>query len=191
MRLMKINIKEANDQFIEFELSDANYEFANALRRIIMTSIPIFAIDTVTFYENSSPMFDEYIAHRIGLIPIKTPKNAKEGEEILFHLEAEGPKTVYSSDLISTDQEVVVANQKIPIIKLGENQRLRLDGKAIIGYAKTHAKFQAAYVTYNAKDDKTFSFYVETFGQMKPKDILVKALDILYDQAAEFAKELK
>ncbi len=174
-----------------FDLNDATYEMANAIRRIIMTSIPILAIDTVSFYENSSVIFDEFIAHRIGLVPIKTPKNVNENEEVIFHLEAEGPKTVYSSDLKSTDDKIIVANEKIPIIKLAEGQRIRLDGKAVVGYAMNHAKFQAAYVTYKVIDDNNFSFYIETFGQMKPKDILDKALQILYDQATELYKKMK
>ena len=123
---MKVNITENTPMSVSFKLSGVSFNFANALRRIIMSSINCFAIDSVTFYENSSAMFDEYIAHRIGLIPLITPKGYSTNDEVLFKLAIEGPITVYSSELISTDKDVKVANDKIPLIKLVQGQKLRL-----------------------------------------------------------------
>ena len=118
-------------------------------------------IDTVTFYENSSAIFDEYIAHRIGLIPIKTPASGYSDEdEILFTLEAEGPKTVYSGELVGKDKDVKIANETIPIIKLAAEQKIRIDCKAVMGNGAKHAKFQPGLITYEQINDNTFNFYV-------------------------------
>mgnify|MGYP001626164805 FL=1 len=177
---MQIKFLENSPFAVRFTISGINAAFANAIRRIAMGSVPTFAIDTVTFYENTSAMFDEYIAHRIGLIPIITPsKGYDEKDKILFSLEAEGPKTVYSSELKSEDKKVKVANEKIPIIKLAEGQHIRLEGTAVMGTGSRHAKFQPGYITYKQLGDDEFEFYIETFGQMPAGEILEKTLAVL------------
>ncbi len=183
---MKINIEESSPEALRFTLSGITAEFANAVRRIGMTGVPCFAIDTVTFYDNTSAIFDEYIAHRIGLIPISTPlKGYDEKDQIIFSLQADGPGIVYSGDLKSSDKAVKVANDKIPIIKLADNQSIRIEGKAVMGIGSTSAKFQPGLVTYKAvnikpnADSDSYDFYVESFGQMPALEILKKAIDII------------
>ena len=98
-----------------------------------------------------------------------------------------GPKTIYSSELKSTDKNINVANPNIPILKLAENQEIRLDGKAVMNSALKHAKFQPGLVTYEEINESTFKFYVETFGQMPPKEIIINACK----KIAEEIKEIK
>ena len=189
---MKVNILENTDNIVRFRLDEVSHTFANALRRLTITSVECFAVDTVTFYENSSAMFDEYIAHRIGLIPITTPKGYDEKDEILFSLEASGPCTIYSKDLKSSDKNVQVANENIPIMKLAEGQNLRVDAKAIMSNAKRSSKFQPGIITYNeVEGGKGFEFYVESFGQMPAIDIVTRALGITSNDIKEVHKELK
>ncbi len=189
---MKIESLEENSKSYRFTLRDASNAQANALRRTCINYVKCFAIDTVTFYENSSAIFDEYIAHRMGLIPITTPASGYSDEDsILFTLEAEGPKTVYSRELEGKDKQVKVANDNIPIIKLAAEQRLRVDCKAIMGMGLSHAKFQPGLVTYDQIDENTFNFYVETFGQMPPKEIVNKAFAEIKEKIKEIEKEAK
>ena len=189
---MKIEILEDNESSLSLALKGATPAYANALRRTATNSVPTFAIDSVTFYENSSAIFDEYIAHRMGLVPIKTPSRGySDKDEILFTLEATGPKTVYSNELSSSDKEVRVANDRIPIIKLGEDQRLRIEAKAIMGTALGHAKFQPGLITYEDKGGGTFSFYVESFGQMPPRQIINKAFDAIEEEISDVEKKIK
>ena len=188
---MNFHLIESNPTSLTIELSGVSPTFVNSLRRIILNDVKAIAIDSVTFYENSASMFDEYVAHRIGLIPISMPKKYDEKEEILFSLEAEGPKTVYSKDLKSTDKEVKVANENIPIIKLAEGQKLKVTGKAVLGLPSKSTKFQAGLASYKAKSDDTFEFYIESFGQMPPTEILSRALNIISDGIKELQKEMK
>ena len=67
-----IQIINSDDKKISIKLKDVSLHYANALRRICLNGIPIFAIDTVDIIENSSVLPDEGIAHTLGLIPIKT-----------------------------------------------------------------------------------------------------------------------
>ena len=188
---MKLTILESDDKSVRFKLEGTNFSFANALRRSMINSVGCLAIDSVTFYENSSAMFDEYIAHRIGLIPIKTPKDYDEKDEVVFSLSAEGPGTVLSKDLSSTSKGVSVANDNIPIIKLAEGQTLKIDAKAIFRNALKSSKFQPGLVTYKAVGDDKFEFYVETFGQMPPLEIVHKAFTTLSDSLKDVHKEIK
>ncbi len=189
---MNVKIIENGDKVFRFSLSNTAPEHANALRRASINSVMTFSIDTVTFYENTSSMFDEYIAHRIGLVPIITPTGAhKADDEVLFTAEATGPITVYSRDLKSTDKEVRVASEGIPIIKLGNGQRLRLEGKARLGTASKHAKFQPGLVAMEPKGDESFDFYVESFGQMPPKEIINKACDTIKERLKDVTKAAK
>jgi len=189
---MKIENTIEKGNTMSFTLKDAKSSQANALRRMAINHVKCFAIDTVTFYENSSAMFDEYIAHRIGLIPIKTPSSGySETDEILFTLEATGPKIVYSNELESKDKEVKVANGAIPIIKLANEQKLRIDCKAVLGNGARHAKFQPGVITYDEEKEGIFNFSVESFGQMPPREIINKALSSIKDELKETEKEAK
>ncbi len=188
---MDVDIIQSNDKVFEFTLSGVSTTFANAIRRTAINSVKCFAIDSVTVYENSSALFDEYIAHRIGLIPLATPDKIIDSDEILFTLDATGPGTVYSKDLKSTDENIKVAIDNIPIMKLGEKEKLRLDGKAIVGSALKHVKFQPGLVTYEQINDNSFKFYVEAFGQMSSKAIISKSLDILSEEIKELSKVAK
>ena len=188
---MKIDAIETTGNALRFTLKDAIPGYANAVRRA-GALVPTFAIDKVTMYENSSAMFDEYLSHRIGLVPITTPaKGYSEKDEVIFNLDATGPKTVYSAELETNDKDVHVANEGIPIIKLGEGQRVRLEGKATLGTATRHAKFQAGLITYEQKNDTTYDFYIEGFGQMPPKEIVNKAFEVIKEELKELEKEAK
>ncbi len=188
---MKLSILESDDKSVRFRLDGANFSFANALRRVMINGVGSLAIDKVTFYENSSAMFDEYIAHRIGLVPIHTPKDYDEKDEVVFSLSSQGPTTVMSKELTSTSRGVNVANGNIPIIKLAEGQTIKVDGKAIFSNAMKSSKFQPGLVTYKSLDGGKFEFYVETFGQMTPIEIVRRALNIINNSLKEVNKEIK
>lgn len=178
---------------MEFVLKDATVAFANAIRRIGMSQVPVFAIDRVIFYENTSSLFDEYIANRLGLLPLTSEGKHKEDEEVLFTLDAgPGPKVVYSKELKSSDPKVKCVYDNIPIIKLGEEGRIRLEAKARLGKGIEHAKFQAGIISYGYEGDgRNFKFKVESFGQVSPKTMLLKAAEELAKKCEELEKQLK
>ena len=70
-RFPKIEILSIQPQEIRFVLSDTDTSMANTLRRIMISEVPTLAIDLVEFADNSTVLNDEYIAHRLGLLPIR------------------------------------------------------------------------------------------------------------------------
>ena len=118
---MNIEMAMEKGNKMEFLLKGGSTSFANLIRRFGMGQVPVFAIDSVTFYENSSAMFDEYLAHRLGQVPLLSD-SGRAAEEIGLTLEATGPGTVYSRELKSTDAKVKAAIADIPLLKLLEGQ---------------------------------------------------------------------
>jgi DNA-directed RNA polymerase subunit D len=117
--------------------------FANGIRRAIVADVPTMSIDTVRMIENSSVMFDEQIALRLGLVPLTTPPGEfEEGDSVTLALDVTGPDTAYSGDIQSAEPLVEPADRNIPIIDLKEGQRLEFEAEAVLGRGKDHAKHQ-------------------------------------------------
>ena len=168
---MKVDVLKLEDRYAEFVIEDTNPNFANALRRTLVADIPKMAIEDVEFhlgpirgdegdeFESVTPLFDEIIAHRLGMIPIPTDPDlftfrheckdcAGEGCPnctIMYSLNKKGPVTVYSGDLEPVgDSSLKVVDEKIPIVKLGDGQAMLVYATAILGTGRDHAKWQVA-----------------------------------------------
>ena len=116
---------------------------ANGIRRAVVADVPTLSIDTVRFVENSSVMFDEMVALRLGLVPLTTPLDDFElGDTVTLALDVEGPATAYSGDLQTSDSLVRPADENVPIIELKQGQRLEFEADAVLDTGKDHAKHQ-------------------------------------------------
>src|SRR3989338_3916155 len=122
----------------------ANEVLANALRRSV-SEVPTLAIDEVELFKNDSALYDEVLAHRLGLIPLKTEKGMNAKTKIDLKLSKTGPCTVYSSDL---DGNAEIVEGKIPITLLGEGHKLELVATATLGKGIDHAKYIPALCYY-------------------------------------------
>jgi len=166
---MDIELIELMENSARFIISGADPETVNALRRALISEVPKLAIETVDFhlgpiideegrdYESVSPLFDEVIAHRLGLVPIPTDLEAFTFKDqcscggvgcpsctVMYSLNKKGPCEVYSGDLEPLgSEEFRVKDELIPIVKLGEGQAILVYASAELGTAKRHAKWQA------------------------------------------------
>lgn len=150
---IKVDILELDDRHARFTLEGVHPYFVNALRRTLLAEVPKLAIDSVTFYDNTSALFDENIAHRLGLLPIPTDPSTlnqagkvdDEGNPeyvVRYTLTKEGPCTVYAGDLEPEDPAFKIQDEKIPIVELLAGQRLILEAAAVLGQGTDHAKWQ-------------------------------------------------
>ena len=172
---MKVKLRENEKFFAQVEFIDVNYSFVNSIRRSLVSMVPCLAIHEVDFhmgslgayvdeesgeekeYESISAMFNEIVAHRIGMLPIPTDEKTIEAfgdsigddskqPEIMYSLHKQGPCTVYSGDLepVNGDTSLTIPETSVPIVKLAEGQAILVYAKAKMGTAKQHAKWQTA-----------------------------------------------
>jgi len=156
---VEIKVLEKDDKNMRLWIKGVDVPYVNALRRVIISEVPCMAIDEVVMLENSSIMQDETIAHRLGLVPLKTdldsynlPEDCKCQSEfgcnlcrvtLILDVESkEGTRSVYSGELVSENKEVTPVSDTIPIAKLAKEQKLRLEAYARLGKGKNHAKWQ-------------------------------------------------
>ncbi|TYL36216.1 DNA-directed RNA polymerase subunit D [Natronococcus pandeyae] len=139
-----VEFVEREDREARFLVRGVTPAFANGIRRAMVADVPTMAIDTVRFIENSSVMFDEQIALRLGLVPLTTPPEGEfvEDDTVTLSIDVEGPDTAYSGDLVSNDELVQPADENVPIIDLKDGQRLEAEADAVIERGKNHAKHQ-------------------------------------------------
>lgn len=114
-----------------------NESLANALRRSVL-EVPTLAIDEVEVFKNDSALYDEVLAHRIGLIPLKTEPKMSEKTKIDLKLAKEGPCTVYAEDFKGSGDIIYPG---MPITLLREDQKLELIATAVLGKGVEHAKY--------------------------------------------------
>src|SRR3989344_2515919 len=161
VRLLEHDKKKNKCSFI---LKDTNAAFANVLRRNIINKVPVMAIEEVEFRKNSSVLYDEIVAHRLGLIPLVTDLKTYDlpaecsckGKlcakcRVKLKLKVKGPCTVYASDLKSRDPKIKPVYPKMPIVKLLKGQSLELEASAILGEGKDHIKWSPGLAYYKYK----------------------------------------
>ncbi len=152
---MKAEVLEATDRSIKLRVEDTSAGQMNALRRTMLTEVPTLAIEDVTIYDNRSALFDEIVAHRLGMLPVPTDPSLfaewdpdadpdETDPEVLYTLTFEGPGTVHASDLTPATEEesAEIAEPEVPIVKLGRDQRLMLEATATLGIGEQHSKWQ-------------------------------------------------
>jgi len=165
-----LKIQELKDDSIVFWLRNVDSSLSNAIRRVILSEVPTMAIDLVEIEQNTSVLHDEFISHRLGLIPlisigVEDYKYARECDctskcgkcSVEFRLNVkcteEQGRTVTSNDLqVVGDVDVrpifsgVQDDQAngIVIVKLRKNQEISLRAIAKKGVGKEHAKWAPA-----------------------------------------------
>lgn len=214
-----IKIINKTEEKLSFE-TDMPISLANAIRRSV-NDIPVLAVDSLEITKNDSALYDEIIAHRVGLIPLKNEdlKLASEcdcGKEegcgkcsIKLKLSMKGPGIVYSTDL-SPKENVIY---KMPITMLNEEQEIEFVAIAKMGIGKEHAKYLPGLLYYKyadeelgKEDDASFTkileeakkdenrelnVFIESWGQMPAKKIFTEAIEAFNKEMKAVTKAIK
>jgi DNA-directed RNA polymerase subunit D len=200
---MKVTMLSVNEDTIRFIVDGIDNAFANALRRTMISEVPTMAIEDIFYYDNTSVVPDEILAHRIGLVPLKTDlEHYKLPAEcdckadlgcpkcrvtLSLSVKAEDKKkTVYSGDLQPVDPAITPVTPYIPLAKLAPGQSISLEAYAQLGKGHNHTKWSpvAMAIYQNAADIKTDSTTAAKCLEESPKGVVlakkdtVKVIDI-------------
>ena len=192
---MSLEITNENEQNVSVKIKGVPLQYANALRRICLNGVPIYAVESVDVLENTSVLADEGIAHRIGLIPLKTDLSASadgnEDDKIMLTLDSgvsDETRTILSGELKSQDDNVVPTSNDIPIVTLAPGQSIKFEAYARLGKGTEHARWNSANVatlTETEKDDEKI-LTVESTGALNPKHIILSSVEQLSSKLSEF-----
>ena len=195
--MSSIQILTSNDKKISVKLKGISLDYANALRRICLNGVPIFAIDTIDVLENSSVLPDEGIAHTLGMIPLKTELNGidESNHRIVLVLDSgntENVKIVTSAELESKDEVVKPISKQIPIVHLAPGQRIKLEAYARLGRGTEHAKWNSANISTLTSTDKKDEYVltVESTGSLEPGHVIIAGIEELAKRLDEFKEIL-
>jgi len=203
--LSSLEIISQDNQKIAVKIKGIPLQYANALRRVCLNGIPVFAIDTVDIIENSSVLQDEGLAHRLGLIPISTdlarfnePSKCECQSEtgcsnckvmlILDSGDSDVTRTVLSNELSSEDDSIKPVSDKIPIVQLAPGQRIKIECYVRLGRGTQHAKWNSANIstlTDTDKDDVKI-LTVESTGALNPEQIIISGIEEVSNRIGQF-----
>lgn len=204
-----LDLLSKTDERIVLRFNNTPRQYVNAIRRLSISEVPTLAIDDVVMMENSSVMHDEAIAHRLGLIPLRTDLNKfvipSECDcnnslgcskcRVLLVLDSEAnekTKLVTSGELVSEDDAVKPVSNNIPIIILAPSQKLKFEAYARLGLGSIHAKWQpttCATVTEGTEKNQSV-LTIETTGALTAEETINAAVQRLGTKVKSFASTI-
>ena len=193
---MKVTVLSVNEETIRFSVDGVDNAFANALRRTMISEVPTMAIEDLFYYDNTSVVPDEVLAHRIGLVPLKTDLDhyrlpaecdckadlgcPKCRVTLSLSVKAEDDiRTVYSGDLQPVDPAITPVNPYIPLAKLAPGQSISLEAYAQLGKGHHHTKWSpvAMAIYQNAAEIKTDAATAAKCAEESPKGVVLAKKD--------------
>ncbi|MBW3014720.1 DNA-directed RNA polymerase subunit D [Candidatus Woesearchaeota archaeon] len=162
--MVEVKLIDKKGDWLTFLIKKASPAYINTLRRTILDEVPTMAIEEVEFRKNDSILYDELVAHRLGLIPLSTDlksynlpeKCTCEGTgcakcQLDLTLKTKASGVIDASKLKSKDPKVKPIHDDMIITKLTEGQELEFAAKACLGRGKVHAKWSPGHAFFKQK----------------------------------------
>lgn len=202
---LSLEVVNKDSNRMSVKLKGIPLQYANAIRRICLNGVPVFAIDTVDIIENSSVLADEGLAHRLGLIPLRTdltrfnepskcPCKSETGCSncrvmlVLDSGDTDTTRAVLSGEITSEDNDIKPISDKIPVVQLAPGQKIKVEAYARLGRGSEHSKWNSsniATLTETEKEDEHI-LTVESTGALKPEQIILSAVNELANRVTDF-----
>lgn len=164
----RVDIRELDWLRIRLKIVGFPVAFVNAIRRLVLSDVPTMAVDYAYIHDNTTSVYDEMLAHRLGLVVLdsraavkkyKPPEECRDADssrddcfvEIGIDVEVDpGERTgryILASDLYISDPEVKPVYPETPIAYIAPGQRIRLQAFARLGRGREHSKWSPASIS--------------------------------------------
>lgn len=155
----KVDLKDENTFTFDFE---GTAREANKLRHIFNIKIPVLGISEVNIRKNSSVFHDNYLIHRIQMIPVM-----KEIKDNLYLRKKGG--ILLSEDPLFPG---------IVIVKLAPHQEFEAELKTSISTGQFGVQWRAVNLCFFRKERAVCKFTVRSHGQYAPEKLFKMAMEI-------------
>jgi DNA-directed RNA polymerase subunit L/DNA-directed RNA polymerase alpha subunit len=160
------NLKKVDNNTYKFTLSNTHVTNANTLRRLILTGVESVAFRAdmtstgtttdVSVQQNTTPMTNEMLAHRIGLLPVNVKDPLKwNPDRYLFKLSANAKKDslvdVFASDFKIIDRGAEPSAE--PIRSKRKVIKRRLVKRRVKGGAGSNSEDEDEYEEYETEEE--------------------------------------
>jgi DNA-directed RNA polymerase subunit D len=205
-RVPKVSIVELDDRRIKLIVEGFPVAFVNSIRRCVLSDVPTMAVDFAYFYDNTSSAYDEIIAHRLGLVVLKSDEALKKYKspeecrdapetdrscfaEIIIKKEvdenSDKGEYVKASDMEISDPSIKPAYPETPITYLAPGQRVYIVAYARLGRGREHGKWSPASVSI-----LKYTPVLKVLNRSNISDECLKCLEA-YPEVISFLKEGK
>lgn len=140
---MLISNATFKEESASITIKNSTTPIVNGIRRAMLRDLPMLAVSQVQITTNNTPMPDDMLSHRIGLVPvyIEGTLSANDIAKLQLKIVKFGPRELYSDDILC-EPDVVRIVKGIYICPLSPDQTIELTGSFKIGTGAEHARFQ-------------------------------------------------
>lgn len=205
---MYVKFEEKSGAKCVFLIVGGSMELATSLRRIMLAKVPTYAIEYVTFTKNTTILSDQFIAHRLGLLPItvtgdltdyestaeqydtfaeEEPTQEKKVMTFTFSkTSGQEPEEWYGEDMVFVSNNdgvfAKVSIDGIPIVKACRGQQLEFTAELAKHSGCEHSKWCPVSICFPVQVPEGIRFTVESVGTMPATDIVLEAVKIFREE---------
>lgn len=149
--------------------------FCNAIRRSLLSDVTSWAPKHVVIRKNTSCQTDEFLAHRIGMIPFRRLTDAGDGT---VTLSARGPGVACAREMSGVGFAPVHGD--IEVMRLGDDHELDLTVHFDEKPASAHARYMTCAAAGMCPVDAGATrhrIHFDTLDDAPPREVMLRALD--------------
>lgn len=214
------NIKKLNSDKISLEIHNEDISISNAIRRTLISKIPTYAFSDIDISINTTSLHNDFIKHRIELIPLKY---ANELEDITFSLkdETDGILKDTTTKMLKSSNGKKYFDEDILLIVLKHNQEIEFTAKASKNIGSFHSKHNPVsnvamehiidpikmakvdkndpsyenkiqrQVLEDKNGNKAVKLTIESIGMFPVEELFNKAIDVIIEKLNFLEKSIK
>jgi len=205
---------------IKFDVKNCNTSFVNSLRRIIISNVTTIGFNTEDYQDsdikmiaNTSSLHNEFLLHRIGLIPVHTLNiedydeskykfilNEKNESKIIKNITTKDIKVINTETGLEEDNELFfpknnITKDHILITRLkpssdGNGEHIHFEGKSSKGIGEQHIRYSpvSCVIFTNKIDPNRRALDLQEYlkGKSGDKKMLTKKFDIEESQRSYY-----